>query len=45
MLLRHIVKPCQPQVGAVLVATGNSVHQVQQHLRVLLEFLHLHCVR
>lgn len=44
MFLRHIVEPGEPQVGAVLVAARDAVHQVQQHLRVLLELLHLHSV-
>lgn len=44
VFLRHVAEPGEPQVGAVLVAARDAVHQVQQHLRVLLELLHLHRV-
>jgi len=41
----HVLKPGKPEVGGVLIALGNAVHQIQQHLGVLLELLHLHRIR
>ena len=45
MFSSHVLQPGEAEVWGGLVTLGNAVHQVQQHLRVLLELLHLHCVR
>lgn len=40
----HVLQPGQSEIWGVLVALGNPVHEVQQHLRVLSKLLHLDCV-
>lgn len=45
MFSSHVLQPGEAEVRGGLVALGDAVHQVQQHLRVLLELLHLHGVR
>lgn len=41
----HGMEPREAKIGGVLVTLGDAVHQIQQHLGVFLELLHLHCVR
>ena len=45
MFSSHVLQPGEAEVWGGLVALGDAVHQVQQHLRVLLKLLHLHGVR
>lgn len=45
MLSCHALQPRQSKVRRILIAFRNAIHQVDQHLWVFLEFLHLYCIR
>ena len=45
VFLGHGLEPGEPEVGRVLVALGDPVHQVHVHLRIVDVLLHLHRVR
>ena len=41
----HVLQPRETEVWRILITLCDSIHQIEQHLRIFLELLHLYGIR